>query len=193
MATTTNADVSAGTSTATRSTWAIDASHSSVEFGVKHMMFTTVKGRFAGVTGTITLDEVDITRSSVSVEIDVATIDTRDEKRDAHLRSADFFDAEQFPKITFESTRIEKPSGGDFRVTGNLTIHGVTHEVTLDAKLEGRATNPWGTEVAGFEASTRISRKEFGMEFNLALETGGVLVGDEVKIQIDIEAARQNA
>lgn len=184
--------IGATTTLDTRTTWAIDPSHTSVEFGVKHMMFTTVKGRFAGVNGAIELDEANIAGSSVSVEIDVATVDTRDEKRDAHLRSADFFDVEQFPTIAFQSTRVVPKSSGDLRVFGNLSIHGVTREVELDVTFNGKAKNPWGSEVAGFEASTRISRKDFGMEFNVPLDGGGLLVGDEIKITIDIEATKQS-
>jgi polyisoprenoid-binding protein YceI len=177
--------------TSTRTVWAIDPAHSNVGFGVKHMMFTTVRGRFGDVRGTITLDEQRLENSSVEVEIDVASIDTRDEKRDAHLRSADFFDAAQFPTMTFRSTRVEPRRGDEARVTGDLTIHGVTREVTLDTTMTGRGTNPWGVDVIGFEASTRISRKDFGLEWNVALESGGFLVGDEIKIELDIEAAKQ--
>ena len=180
------------TSVDTRTTWAIDASHSNVEFGVKHMMFTTVKGRFGGVSGTIEIDEANIANSSVNVEIDVNTVDTRDEKRDAHLRGADFFDVERFPTITFRSTRIEPKNSGDLRVFGDLTIHGVTREVELNATRTGQGKNPWGQEVAGFEATARISRKDFGMEFNVPLDGGGFLVGDEIKISIDVEAAKQS-
>jgi polyisoprenoid-binding protein YceI len=183
-----------GTSTATqtRTTWAIDAAHSTVEFAVKHMMFTTVKGAFAGVTGTIELDEANLANSSVAVEIDVASIDSRDEKRDAHLKSPDFFDAERFPTITFTSTRVEPTRGRELRVAGELTIHGVTREVVLEASRTGQGKNPWGIEVIGFEATTRISRKEFGMEFNVPLDGGGFLVGDEIKIAIDVQAAKQS-
>jgi len=178
--------------TAARTTWTIDPAHSNVEFGVKHMMFTTVKGRFSDVRGTITLDEQHVENSSVEVEIGVASIDTRDEKRDVHLRSADFFDVERFPTMTFKSTRVEPTSGGEARVTGDLTIHGVTREVVLNTTMTGRGTNPWGAEVAGFEATTRINRKDFGLEWNVALESGGFLVGDEIKISIDIEAPKQS-
>jgi len=188
--TTTNTQTQAMTST--RTTWAIDPAHSTVGFGVKHMMFTTVRGRFGDIRGTITLDEQRLENSSVEVEIEVASIDTRDEKRDAHLRSPDFFDAEQFPTMTFRSTRVEPRRGDEARVTGDLTIHGVTREVTLDTTMTGRGTNPWGVDVIGFEASTRISRKDFGLEWNVALESGGFLVGDEIKIELDIEAAKQS-
>lgn len=176
----------------TTTTWEIDPSHSDVSFGVKHMMVTTVKGSFTGVTGTLILDDENPANSSVTVEIDVATVNTRDEKRDEHLRSADFFDAEQYPKITFVSTKVEPKGGDKLRITGDLTIHGVTRPVVLEAEYQGRGTNPWGVEVIGYEAKTKISRKEFGLEWNVALETGGFLVGDEIKITLDIEAAKQN-
>ena len=177
--------------TTTQTTWAIDPGHTSVEFAVKHMMFTTVKGRFGGVQGTITLGEHGLANSAVEVEIDAATVDTRDAKRDEHLRSEDFFHVEQFPTLTFKSTKVEPISADRARVTGDLTIHGVTREVTLDATMTGQGKNPWGMEVAGFEASTRISRKDFGLEWNVALEAGGLLVGDEIKISLDVEAAKQ--
>ncbi len=169
------------------SNWAIDASHSHVEFAVKHMMFSTVKGSFSGVSGTITLDEENIANSSVTVEIDASTINTRDEKRDAHLRSADFFDVEQYPTITFTSTKVE-PNGDDLRITGDLTMHGVTMPVVLEAEFTGRGMSPFGMEVIGYTAKTKINRSDFGLTWNAALETGGVLVGDEIKITIDIEA-----
>ena len=172
-------------------TWAIDPAHSGVEFAVKHMMITTVRGRFSGVTGTLVLDDDDLAHSSVEVEIDVTSVDTRDEKRDAHLRSPDFFDAERFPTITFKSTRVEPKDDDELRIVGDLTIHGVTREVVLEARYLGRGTNPWGTEVIGYEATTKLSRKDFGMEFNVALDAGGWLVGDEIKITLDIEAAKQ--
>ena len=172
---------------ATTSTWTIDPSHSNVEFAVKHMMFTTVKGSFEGVSGTITLDEANLANSSVSVEIDASTINTRDQKRDAHLRSGDFFNVEQFPTITFVSTRVE-PQGDRLKVTGDLTMHGVTREVVLDAEMTGRGMSPFGFEVMGYEATTKLNREDFGLTWNAALETGGVLVGNEIKISIDIEA-----
>jgi polyisoprenoid-binding protein YceI len=175
----------------TRVVWTIDPSHSLVEFGVKHMMFTTVKGRFTGVSGTITLDEENLADSQVDVTIDAASVDTRDEKRDAHLRSADFFDVEQFPTITFVSTRVEPKGDDDLTVYGDLTIHGVTRPVALAATFNGRGVNPWGAEVAGYTATTRVNRKDFGLTWNVGLEAGGVLVGDEIKIAIEVEAARQ--
>jgi polyisoprenoid-binding protein YceI len=171
-------------------TWQIDPAHTLVEFGVKHLMISTVKGRFAGVTGTLVVDEDDSAGSSVQVEIDAASIDTRQEQRDAHLRSADFLEAERHPTITFKSTRVE-PLGEDrFRVVGDLTIRGTTREVVLDAELTGRGTYPppYSREAIGFTASTAIDRTEFGLTYNTALETGGFMVGDTVKIHLEVEA-----
>lgn len=171
-------------------TWTIDPTHSTVEFSVKHMMFTTVKGRFGDVTGTIDFDPANPTAASVNAEIDVASIDTRSADRDNHLRSADFFDVERFPKMTFRSTRVEPKGDNKFTVYGELTIRDVTREVALDAEFQGSGKNPWGQEVAGFEASTTIDRTDFGLTWNAALETGGVLVSNEVKINLYIEATR---
>lgn len=172
----------------TTSTWSIDPAHSSVEFAVKHMMFATAKGRFSDVKGTITLDEQDPTNSKVDVEIAVASIDTRDEGRDTHLRSPDFFDAETFPTMTFQSTGVEPADDGTLRVTGTLQIRDVAKDVVLDATLNGRGTSPFGPQVIGYSAATTINRKDFGLNWNAALEAGGVLVGEEVKISIDLEA-----
>lgn len=177
---------------ATHTTWLIDPAHTHVEFAVRHMMVSTVKGRFAGVSGTIQLDETDLTHSSIEVSIDAASIDTREAQRDAHLRSSDFLDAETFPTITYRSRRIEPLTEGHFRVIGDLTIRNVTQEVALDTTLEGRMPDPWGHERAGYSATTAISRKDFGLQWNVALEGGGVLVADEVKISIDVETVRQN-
>jgi len=182
------ADAVVGTAT---STWAIDPGHTVAEFGVKHLMLSTVKGRFTGVSGAIELDESDISRSRVDVVIDVGTVNTHDEKRDAHLRSDDFFAAEQFPQITFNSTKVE-PNGKDrLNVSGNLTIRGVTLPVTLEVEFNGRATAPWGSEVIAYSAATTINRKDFGLTWNVALEAGGVTVGDKVKISIEAEAIKQ--
>lgn len=172
----------------TTSTWSIDPAHSSVEFAVKHMMFATAKGRFSDVKGTITLDEQDPTNSKVDVEIAVASIDTRDEGRDTHLRSPDFFDAETFPTMTFQSTGVEPADDGTLRVTGTLQIRDVAKDVVLDATLNGRGASPFGPQVIGYSAATTINRKDFGLNWNAALEAGGVLVGEEVKISIDLEA-----
>ena len=171
-----------------QSTWTIDPAHSSVEFAVKHMMFATAKGRFTDVKGTITLDQETISNSSVTVEIGAASIDTHDDGRDAHLRSAEFFDVETFPTITFASTSVERGRGDALKITGDLTMHGVTKQVVLDAEFNGQGSSPFGHQVLSYSAKTSIDRKDFGLTWNAALETGGVLVSDEVKITIEIEA-----
>jgi len=179
--------------TAGRTTYTIDASHSTVEFAVKHMMITTVKGRVAALRGTIALDEANPAASTVEVEFDAASIDTRAEQRDAHLRSADFLNVEEFPTMRFVSRRVEDAGpveGSSFRLTGDLTIRGVTREVTLDAVYEGRGTDPWGGERVSFAAETTIDRRDFGLVWNQALEGGGVLVSTAVKVAIDIQAVR---
>lgn len=173
-----------------RSTWAIDPAHTDVGFAVKHLMISTVRGRFGSVRGMIHLDEGDLAGSSVEVEIDATSIDTRQEQRDAHLRSPDFFDVETFPLITFRSRVVESRGDGGFRITGDLTIHGVTREVVLEATDEGRGTDPWGNEKAAFTAETRIDRRDFGLGWNQALETGGVLVANEIRITLDVQAVR---
>ncbi len=171
-------------------TWQIDPKHSTAEFAVRHMMVTTVKGHISGIEGTIRLNEADLTRSSVSAGLDVATIDTREPQRDGHLRSADFFDVERFPRMTIESTRIER-NGDRYRIIANLTIRDVTREVTLDATIEGRQRDPWGSDRAGFSGQTVIDRRDFGLTWNQALEAGAVLVGNDVRISIEVEAVRQ--
>jgi polyisoprenoid-binding protein YceI len=174
--------------------WQIDASHSSVEFAVTHMMFTTVRGRFKKLTGTILVNDDNPDRSSVEVEIDATSIDTGAPDRDQHLRSADFLDVENFPTIVFQSKRIEgahaKP-GDRFRVGGNLTIRGRSVFVTLEATFNGVGKDPWGYLSAGFNASTEIDRRDWGLEWNRALETGGVLVGHTVKVQVDVETVQE--
>lgn len=171
-------------------TWTIDAAHSHVEFAVRHMMISTVKGRFGGVTGTVRTDESNPANAQVEVEIDAATIDTREAKRDAHLQSADFFDVGKFPTLTFKSTRVTDVAGDQFRLIGDLTMHGVTREVTLDVTSEGRGTDPWGNERAGFTATGKLKRSDYGLTWNQALETGGLLVGDDIKIAIDVELVK---
>jgi len=176
--------------TASRTTWEIDPKHSLVELSVKHMMFTTVKGRFGDVKGTIVIDDSNPANSSVEAEIAAASIDTREEQRDAHLRSADFLDAETYPTITFKSRRVEGARGSDsLKVTGDLTMRGVTRDVVLDTTLNGRGKNPQGQDVAGFTAETTINRKDFGLNWNAALESGGLLVSDAVKILIEVQAS----
>jgi polyisoprenoid-binding protein YceI len=176
--------------------WEIDPVHTTIEFAVKHMMFTTVRGRFKQFTGTIEADESNPDRSSVQVEIDANSLDTGVGDRDAHLKSADFLDVAKFPKITFRSKRVEgaaKKEGDRFRVTGDLTIHGKTLEVTLDARYGGRGKDPWGKERAGASASAEIDRRQWGLQWNQALETGGILVGNSVKIEIEVQAVNAAA
>ena len=172
------------------STWNIDASHSIAEFAVKHMMIATAKGRFATLEGAIEIDEANPLASSVTASIDVASIDTKDEQRDAHLRSDDFFNAEKFPKITFASKRVERVDAENYRMVGDLTIRDVTKEVVLDTEFGGQVADPWGNQRAGFMATTQVNRKEFGLKWNNLLETGAVAVGDKVKITLHIEAVR---
>jgi len=173
------------------STWIIDKTHSNVDFEVKHMMIGKVRGQFRDFDATLNIDEVQPERSSVTATIDVASIDTSAEDRDAHLRSDDFFNAEQFPKITFVSTGVERLNDEKFRLTGDLTIRDVTREVVLEGEFEGRIQDPWGKERAAFSATTEISRKDFNVRWNQALEAGGVVVGDNVKIRLYIEAVRE--
>ncbi len=168
--------------------WVIDAGHSNVTFVARHLMIAKVRGRFGTFTGTVTVAE-DVLLSSVAATVETASITTGDEGRDAHLRNADFFDVEQFPTMTLVSTGIEA-DGSDFVLCADLTIKGVTKSVAFELEFEGVATDPWGNTKAGFSASTEINRKDFGLEWNLALETGGVVVGEKIKIQLDIEALR---
>lgn len=175
----------------TLTTWELDPAHTLVEFSAKHMMITTVKGRFTDVSGTIHADEQNPSRSSVEATIKAASIDTRTEQRDQHLRSADFLDVEHYPDITFKSTRVEAIDKEHYRVIGDLTIRGTTRPVTLDTTFEGRGKDPWGGERAGFSATTKIDRREFGLTWNQALEAGGVLVGNEIKISIEVEAVKK--
>jgi polyisoprenoid-binding protein YceI len=171
-------------------TWTIDPTHSNVEFAVRHLMISTVKGRFGEVTGTVTSAGGLLERGQVDITIGVASIDTREAQRDAHLRSADFFEVEKFPQMTFRSTRIEG-TGDRFKVIGDLTIRGVSREVTLDVTSEGRGKDPWGGERAGFSAITKIKRSDFGLTWNQLLETGGVAVSDDVRISIDVELVKK--
>lgn len=176
----------------TTNTWSVDPVHSQAEFGVRHMMISTVKGYF-DVEGTIHLDEDDFSASSIELTMDAASVNTRNEDRDAHLRSEDFFDAESHPVLKFKGSP-EGPRGGDrFTVEGELTIRDVTRPVTLEAEELGRGTDPWGNPRVGFRGETRISRKDYGLTWNQALETGGVLVGDEVRIQVEVQAIPADA
>jgi polyisoprenoid-binding protein YceI len=171
-------------------TWTIDPTHTLVEFSGKHMMFTTVKGRFRDVQGKLVLDAADHARSSVEVEIQAGSIDSGVEQRDGHLRSADFLDTETHPTIGFKSRRVESAGADRARVHGDLTIRGTTRPVELDVRYEGLGTNPWGKEVVGFSATTEINRKEFGLTWNVALEAGGFLVGEQVKVHLEVQATR---
>lgn len=171
----------------TEQTWNVDASHTGVGFSVKHMMVSKVRGRFTGVEGTVVGTPEDLTTAKIDFKIDASTIHTNSEDRDNHLRSGDFFDTETFPNITFISTDIVKTKNDKYDVTGDMTIKDVTKKVTFEAEYEGTGKNPWGVDVAAFEVETKISRKEFGLVWNQALETGGVLVGDDIKITIDLQ------
>jgi len=169
-------------------TWNIDPVHSAAEFKVKHMMISNVKGQFTAVQGVLALDETALTNSHIEASIDAASINTRDPQRDAHLKSADFFDAEKFPTLSFKSTRISRVSDGELAVAGDLTIHGVTRMVGFTVEgptAPGR--DPWGNTRIGLSATTKINRKDFGLTWNAALETGGILVGDEVTITLDVQ------
>jgi polyisoprenoid-binding protein YceI len=174
--------------TAQNSIWNIDPSHSAAEFKVKHMMIANVKGHFSKITGVLTRDESNVANSSVEVSIEAASIETRDAQRDAHLKSPDFFDVEKHPFLTFKSHTVKKVHDGELSVEGDLTIHGVTRNVTFD--VEGPtppAKDPWGNTRIAVSANTKINRKDFGLTWNSALETGGILVGDEVTISLDVE------
>jgi polyisoprenoid-binding protein YceI len=172
-------------------TWNFDPAHTTAEFKVRHMMISNVKGQFRPVTGVVTLDESDVSKSHVESSVAAASIDTREPDRDAHLKSADFFDVEKYPTLTFVSTRMTRLGEGELEVEGDFTIHGVTRKVTffVDSPLLP-AKDPWGNTRMGFTATTKISRKDFGLTWNTALETGGFLVGDEVSITMDVEAVK---
>lgn len=170
--------------------YALDPSHSTVEFIVKHLMISKVRGRFAAFQGAIELAPGSDLPQAITANIEAASIDTREAQRDAHLKSADFFDVENFPNLTFESTRIEGTPDA-FRVRGNLMIHGVTREVELAGSFEGRGADPWGGQRVGYSAHATISRKDYGLTWNAALETGGVVVGDEVRIELNVEGILQ--
>jgi polyisoprenoid-binding protein YceI len=177
----------------TTTRWNIDAAHSSINFSVRHMVVSKVRGRFTKFSGTLNVDDGDITRSVVEATIDASSIDTGTAQRDAHLRSADFFDAERFPELRFRSTRIEKLADARYRVVGDLTIRDFTSEVALDVEYGGRGKDPWGNERVGFVATAAIDRRDFGLKWNQALEAGGVLVGDRVDIELDVQGVKAAA
>ena len=170
--------------------WTIDPSHSEVTFSVRHLMISTVRGNFTSVSGTATFDPQDIEGGSVDVEIDVASIDTGDENRDGHLRSGDFFDVENHPAITFNSTTVRNASGNQYEIAGDLTILGTTKPVTLQAEFTDVVPDPFGGYRVGVSAETSIDRTEFGLTWNQALETGGFLVGDEVTITLEVQLVK---
>lgn len=173
---------------AATSTWKIDPVHSSAQFKVKHMMISHVKGEFTSISGTLNLDESDITRSRIEASIDASTITTRDDQRDAHLKSADFFHTEKFPSLSFHSTSVVQDVNGPLNIEGNLTIRGVTRTARFSIDTPGAPVkDPWGNLRIGFSATTRINRKDFGLQWNTALEAGGFLVGDEVTITVDAQ------
>lgn len=171
-------------------TWKIDTTHSGISFSVRHMVFAKVRGRFTNWEGNIQLDPANLTNSSVAVEIDAASIDTGVPERDNHLRSADFLDVERFPKLRFQSTRIEQVSGDRYRIHGNLTIRDISREVVLDAEYGGQAKDPWGSVRAAFTATTSVDRTDFGLTWNQVLEAGGVLVGERIDIELEVQAVQ---
>jgi polyisoprenoid-binding protein YceI len=171
--------------------WNIDPAHSHVQFAVRHMMISTVRGEFENFSGEIDFNPEQPEKSHVSVRIDPASINTRQADRDNHLRSADFFNVAEYPAILFESKRVEPTGRNAGRVIGDLTIRGITHEVVLDVEFAGLARSPWGTTSAGFSATTSLDRKDWDLTWNQALETGGVLVGDKIKINVELEIVKQ--
>ena len=173
-------------------TWNIDPTHSTIGFSIRHMVFSKVRGRFQKFTGALQLDD-DSAKSWVEVTIDAASIDTGTAQRDTHLRSPDFFDVDKFPELRFRSTSVEDAGGGKLRVIGELTIRDTTRTVTLDAEPAGRGMDPWGNERIGFAAKASIDRKDFGLQWNQLLEAGGVLVGDRVDIELDVQAVNTAA
>ena len=175
------------------STWIVDPTHAELAFAVRHLMLATVRGRFGTVSGMVLVNEDNLNASKIDITVDVTSIDTRQEMRDNHLRSADFFDAANHPSMRFVSKRIEGDTTKTFKVAGDLTIRGNTKEVVLDFTAEGRARDPWGNDRAGFSGSGKISRDAFGLKWNQALEAGGVAVGDEVKMTLDFELVRQES
>ncbi|MGH2355271.1 MAG: YceI family protein [Chloroflexota bacterium] len=172
--------------------WRIDPTHASAEFAVRHLMVATVKGRFSNVQGSITIDEAHPERSSVEATIDATTVDTHLADRDDHLRSADFLNVERYPTLTYRSTAVERLDDNLYRILGDLTIRDVTRPVALEAEFHGAVRDPWGNRKAGVSATGRLNRIDFGLTWNLALETGGFVVGDDVKIAIEFEAIQED-
>jgi polyisoprenoid-binding protein YceI len=171
--------------------WAVDASHSGLDFSIRHMMIAKVKGTFHTFEAVVEADPTDLTTADISVSVDLSSVDTRNKDRDGHLQSADFFDVENNPKMTFQSTKITKTGDGEYDVIGNLSLHGITKSETLAVSFEGAGKDPWGNEKVGFSGHGSIKRSDFGLTYNAALETGGVLISDDVKISFEIEAVKQ--
>ena len=174
----------------TKSAWAVDVAHSAIEFSVRHMMIAKVKGLFHEFEAKIDADPFDLTTADISFSIDLNSVDTRNKDRDAHLRSADFFEIEKFPTMDFQSTSIAKTGDDEYNVTGDVTLHGVTHSETFKVTFEGSGKDPWGNEKVGFSVKGSLKRSNYGLTYNAVLETGGMLIGDDVAVSLDIEAAR---
>ena len=173
--------------------WDIDPVHSSINFSVRHLMVSKVRGQFSTWSGSFEFDPRNPLTTKVDIQIDANSIDTKDAQRDGHLKSADFLETEAHPHITFKGKSIEKKGGDEYKLSGDLTVHGTTLPVTLDVEYSGQAKDPWGGERVGFSAHTSINRKDFGLAWNQALETGGLLVGEKVDIQIELEAVKPKA
>ncbi|MBS1841812.1 MAG: polyisoprenoid-binding protein [Acidobacteria bacterium] len=179
---------------AATTTWKIDPAHTAAQFAVKHMMISTVRGEFKGVTGTVIWDDQDVTKSSVDVTIDAKTVNTGEKDRDADLRSANFFDVEKFPALTFKSRKVESAGSGKLKVTGDLTMRGVTKEVVLDVEGPSEAIkDPWGNTRSALNATAKLNRQDYGVKWNAKMDGGGVVVGDTVSITIDLEMTKQAA
>ncbi|MED3984709.1 YceI family protein [Peribacillus simplex] len=175
----------------TNTKWTVDPTHSAIEFSVKHMMIAKVKGSFNKFEASILANPSDLTTAEIDFTVDVASIDTRNADRDNHLRSADFFDVEKNPTLTFKSTKIVKTNEDEYDVTGNVILNGITQEETFSITFEGQGKDPWGNEKAGFSGKGKVKRSDYGLTYNAALETGGVLIGDQITLTIEIEAAKE--
>jgi polyisoprenoid-binding protein YceI len=173
-----------------KSNWAVDVAHSAIEFSVKHIMIAKVKGTFHNFEAQISADPEDLTTADIAFQIDLSSVDTRNGDRDNHLKSADFFDVENHPKLLFNATKIVSKGDGEYDVTGDVTLHGVTRSETFHVSFEGIGKDPWGNEKVGFSATGSLKRSDYGLTYNAVLETGGVLIGDEVKVSLEIEAAK---
>jgi polyisoprenoid-binding protein YceI len=171
-------------------TWNIDLSHSAIHFSARHMVVSKTRGKFAKFSGSIQFDPKELSKGTVNVEIDPASVDTGDAQRDGHLKSGDFFEVEKFPTASFKSTKVVEKGEGKLQIIGDLSLRGVTRPVTLEASYEGSGKDPWGGERAGFTATTTINRTDFGVNFNKALETGGLLVGEKVELLLEVEAIK---